>query len=114
MTPVDFRPATDRLAGLVAAVRDDQLDGPPPCPAYTLGDLLEHVGGLAVGLQATARKDTGETVAPPGDASRLPDGWRPRIAQDLDGLAAAWRDPSAWTGMTKAGGVELPGEVAGL
>jgi uncharacterized protein (TIGR03086 family) len=29
-------------------------------------------------------------------------------------LADAWRDPEAWTGMTKAGGVELPGEVAGL
>jgi uncharacterized protein (TIGR03086 family) len=29
-------------------------------------------------------------------------------------LADAWRDPDAWTGMTKAGGVELPGEVAGL
>jgi uncharacterized protein (TIGR03086 family) len=31
----------------------------------------------------------------------------------LTQLAAAWRDDSAWTGMTRAGGLDLPGEVAG-
>lgn len=29
-------------------------------------------------------------------------------------MAEAWRDPSAWRGTTEAGGVQLPGEVAGL
>jgi uncharacterized protein (TIGR03086 family) len=29
-------------------------------------------------------------------------------------MAEAWKDPEAWTGMTQAGGVDLPGEVAGL
>ncbi len=29
-------------------------------------------------------------------------------------LAEAWDDPAAWTGMTAAGGVELPGDVAGI
>ena len=28
-------------------------------------------------------------------------------------LADAWRDPAAWTGMTRAGGIDLPGAVAG-
>jgi uncharacterized protein (TIGR03086 family) len=27
-------------------------------------------------------------------------------------MAEAWQDPAAWTGMTSAGGIELPGEVA--
>ena len=49
-----------------------------------------------------------------GDASRLGDDWRTRIPRDLDALADAWRDPSAWTGMTKVGGIELPGEQAGV
>jgi uncharacterized protein (TIGR03086 family) len=31
----------------------------------------------------------------------------------LDELAEAWRDPAAWTGETRAGGVTLPGAVAG-
>jgi uncharacterized protein (TIGR03086 family) len=32
----------------------------------------------------------------------------------LGSLAQAWRDPAAWSGTTEAGGLELPGEVAGL
>ena len=27
-------------------------------------------------------------------------------------LAAAWQEPGAWEGMTRVGGVDLPGEVA--
>ncbi len=92
------------------------LDRPTPCPDYRLGDLIEHVGGLTLAFTAAATKAGGEAVsqAPAGDAARLPDDWRTRIPRDMDALVAAWRDPAAWTGMTQAGGVDLPGEVAGL
>ena len=113
---VALEPAARRLADLVGGVPDGLLDAPTPCPAYTLGDLLDHVGGAALAFTGAAVKDTGDVTshAPSGDASRLGDDWRSRIPRDLLALAAAWRDPDAWTGMTKAGGVELPGEVAGL
>jgi uncharacterized protein (TIGR03086 family) len=116
MSPVDLEPAARRLADLVSSVPDDMLDAPTPCPAYTLGDLVEHVGGAASAFTGAAAKDFGDATSqgPSGDASRLSDDWRSRIPRDLAGLAEAWRDPAAWTGMTKAGGVELPGEVAGL
>ena len=116
MTPVDLSPAARRLADLVGGVPDELLDAPTPCPAYTLGDLLDHVGGASLAFTGAAVKDTGDVTshAPSGDASRLSDDWRARFPRDLLALAAAWRDPDAWTGMTKAGGVELPGEVAGL
>jgi uncharacterized protein (TIGR03086 family) len=116
MTHIDLEPAARRLGALVRAVPDDALDGPTPCPDYRLGDLLEHVGGLAFAFRAAATKDfTGVTGAgPAGDASRLPSDWRERIPEDLVALAEAWRDPEAWTGMTQAGGIDLPGEVAGL
>lgn len=42
------------------------------------------------------------------------DDWRVSIPLALADLAEAWHDPAAWTGMTRAGGVDLPGEVAGL
>ena len=45
---VDLTPAAQRLADLVARVSDDELSGPTPCPAYALGDLIDHIGGLAV------------------------------------------------------------------
>ena len=116
MTPVDLEPAARRLADLVAGVPDELLDAPTPCPAYTLGDLVDHVGGAASAFTGAAVKDLGDATSqgPSGDASRLGDDWRTRIPRDLAALADAWRDPDAWTGMTKAGGVDLPGEVAGL
>ena len=116
MTLLDLEPATRRMAEVVEAIPDDLLDGPTPCPAYTVGDLLEHVAGLTLAFTTAATKSTGgaTTQAPSGDASRLADDWRTRIPRDLSTLAEAWRDPEAWTGMTQAGGVDLPGDVAGL
>jgi len=116
MTPVDLEPAARRLADLVSGVPDGSLDGPTPCPDYSVGDLVDHVGGLALAFTGAATKTAAGTgaQAPSGDRSRLGDDWRTRIPQDLAAMAAAWRDPAAWTGMTQAGGVDLPGEEAGL
>ena len=117
MTPVDLEPATRRMAALVRGVPEELLDGPTPCPEYTLGDLLDHVGGLSLAFTAAATKTAGDAASsqgPSGDASRLGDDWRTRIPRDLAALAEAWREPVAWSGMTQAGGVELPGEVAGV
>jgi uncharacterized protein (TIGR03086 family) len=116
-TAADLEPATQQLAALVQNVPDDLLVAPTPCPRYRVGDLVEHIGGLALAFAAGARKDTsGDAVnqGPSGDAARLTAGWRTRIPQDLASLADAWRDPDAWTGMTRVGGVDLPGEMAGL
>lgn len=116
MTPVDLEPATRRMAELVVGVPDDLLDHPTPCPAYRLGDLVDHVGGLVLAFTWAARKESPPAglQGPSGDATRLGDDWRSRIPGDLATLASAWRDPEAWTGMTQAGGVEMPGEVAAL
>jgi uncharacterized protein (TIGR03086 family) len=116
MTMLDLEPAARRMADLVRGIPDDQLQRPTPCPAYTVGDLLDHIAGLTLAFTAAASKATDElgSQGPSGDASRLSDDWRTRIPQDLATLAEAWRDPAAWTGMTRAGGLDLPGEVAGL
>ena len=113
---IDLRPAARHLADLVTALPDEVLPAPTPCPAYSVGDLVEHIGGLAIAFTGAATKADGPTVssAPVGDASRLGADWRSRIPDDLLAMAAAWRDPAAWTGMTMAGGIDLPGEVAGL
>jgi len=116
MTLIDLEPAARRLGDLIGGVPEELLDAATPCPAYTVGDLVDHVGGAALAFSGAAVKDTGDATSqgPSGDASRLSDDWRTRIPRDLAALADAWRDPEAWTGMTKAGGVDLPGEVAGL
>lgn len=117
MPTTDLRSATARTAALVAAVRDEQLADPTPCPRYTVGDLVEHIGGLAQAFTAAATKTPLAAAgpdAPVGDASRLPADWRVSIPAALAELAEAWEDPAAWEGTTQAGPIEMPGSVAGL
>ncbi|MER7476702.1 TIGR03086 family metal-binding protein [Streptomyces sp. NPDC126510] len=115
-TTLDLGAQTKALAQLVAGVGDDQLADPTPCPEYAVRHLLGHLAGLSAAFRDAARKDLGTTTdTSPGSA--LPDlapGWRGELPEVLDELAGAWRDPAAWTGMTRAGGVDLPGEIAGL
>jgi uncharacterized protein (TIGR03086 family) len=114
MGHVDLRPTTTTLAALVRGVRDDQLTGPTPCPDYTVADLLDHIGGLAVAFRYAATKDDRGGQAPDVDGSRLEEGWRDRIAGALGELGDAWQDPSAYDGVTMAGPVELPADQAFL
>ena len=103
------------MADLVRNVPEDKLGGPTSCPDYTLGDLVEHVGGFSLAFTAAATKTPLEgEQGPGGDASRLEPDWRTSIPQRLEAMAEAWKDPEAWTGMTSAGGVDLPGEIGGL
>jgi len=112
-THPDLTVAARRIAGLVDAVGDDALGRPTPCEGYAVGDLLDHIAGAAVAFTAAAVKQPLDG-GPRGDAANLGDDWRTRIPQEVLGLAEAWRSPHAWTGMTAAGGVDLPGDLAGV
>ncbi|WP_432053935.1 TIGR03086 family metal-binding protein [Streptomyces sp. bgisy022] len=114
-TPLDLGPQARIVACLAEAVTEDQLTDRTPCPDYRVSHLLGHLTGLAVAFRDAARKDLGGTTdTDPG--STLPGigpDWRRDLTEALHDLAEAWRDPGAWTGTTRAGGVDLPGEVAG-
>ncbi|MFF0567224.1 TIGR03086 family metal-binding protein [Streptomyces sp. NPDC004041] len=112
----DLGPAARRITALLGPVDDGSLDGPTPCPAYAVRELLGHLTGLATAFRDAARKDIGPSTATPPDAALpvLEDDWREALPRRLEEVAAAWRAPDAWTGMTRAGGIDLPGEVAGV
>ena len=112
----DLAPAATHVAGIVRAVQDDDLGRPTPCPGTTVAAMLDHLAGLTLAFTAAARHEpvpNGDQPPTP-DAARLDPGFRESLPHQLEGLGAAWRDPSAWTGTTTVGGVELPREVAGL
>ncbi|MER6462788.1 TIGR03086 family metal-binding protein [Streptomyces sp. NPDC001228] len=113
-TMIDLGPQARIVAALAQRVTDEQLTAATPCPDYAVRQLLGHVVGLSVAFRDAARKDLGTTTdGSPGAA--LPDldpAWRRELPAVLDALAEAWRDPSAWGGSTRAGGIDLPGEVA--
>ena len=114
---VDLGPAGERLLAVAATVRDDQLDAPTPCEGRTVGQLVQHLVGLTQAFRAAADKDFGPLTDTSPDDGGWPDlepGWREALGTHGPALVAAWRDPGAWEGMTRAGGVDLPGEVGGL
>lgn len=115
--PIDLAPAAARLAAVADRVTDSQLDLPTPNRGRRVRDLLAHVVGLAEAFRACADKDFGPwTDTDPsaaGDPELEPD-WRDRLAARLPALVTAWQARAAWQGLTRAGGIELAGEVAGV
>ncbi|MBO0822914.1 MAG: TIGR03086 family protein [Actinobacteria bacterium] len=109
----DLTPATAMVSRVVMDTRDDQLGAPTPCGKATVADLLDHIDGLCQAFSAAAAKETAiADQGPVADGSRLGPDWRSRIPDRLARLAAAWQAESAWIGMTRAGGVDMPAEVA--
>jgi uncharacterized protein (TIGR03086 family) len=113
---VDLVPAAEVVAAVVRAVREEDLDRPTPCPGTSVAAMLVHLAGLAAAFTAAARHERGRG----GDQPRAPHAadldpdFRDTVPTALVELANAWREPDAWTGMTRVGGVDLPREVAGL
>ena len=89
-------------------VTDEQLNGRTPCEKLRLRDLVAHVGGLAPAFTAAARKEFGElTDTPPVEGVPLDENWRTAYPARLADLAAAWREPAAWEGMSCASWASL-------
>jgi len=111
----DLQPSTRVLATIVEHVDDAQLDAPTPCPDYAVGDLLDHIGGLAVAFAEAGRKEQGtNTTQPPmGSRDHLTPDWRTRIAADLLALGDAWSAADAWEGDTTIAGMTMPAGVVG-
>ncbi|MFD3658323.1 TIGR03086 family metal-binding protein [Streptomyces sp. NPDC058620] len=113
---LDLKPAAEQIRALLGPIEDRQLSGPTPCPDYAVRELLAHLVGLATAFRDAGRKDLGPTTDTAPDAALpvLGEDWREALPRLLDELVAAWHSPAAMEGMTRAGGVDLPGEVAGL
>ena len=116
MELLDLKPAAVRMTALVAGTPDDALGAPTPCSAYRVGDLLDHISGLTIAFTEAAAKATPAGAGPPpeGDRANLDAEWRRTVPPALAELAEAWRDPAAYEGMTSAGGIEMPGEIAAM
>jgi hypothetical protein len=71
----DLVPAVREMTRLVESVRDEQLGPSTPCSEYTLGDLMQHVRGLAEAFTLAARKEQpagGSRPPSQGDAGAGP------------------------------------------
>ncbi len=116
MSTLDLRAAVRATAAVVAAVPDDALDRKTACPAWSVADLLDHLGGLAVAFTMSARKQPLDMPGGPVvDGSRLEPAWRDRIVTSLHELGEAWATtPGAFEGRTQAGPIEMAASEAAL
>lgn len=113
----DLEPMARRVAVVADGVTDDQLGAPTPCEGTAVRNMLGHLVGLSAAFRDAGRKDLGPATATAPTAA-VPDvgddgAWRAELPKLLDELAAAWREPEAWEGMTQAGGVTFPAAQAG-
>lgn len=115
---IDLTPATREVSRVVAAVRDEDLDRPTPCPDYSVGALLDHLMALTRAFAIGAHKGDpaalqGESAPGRANGDHLDEVWPEELPHRLGALAAAWADPSAWQGETFVG-IPLPAPEAGV
>jgi uncharacterized protein (TIGR03086 family) len=114
MTPtLDMTPQTTEVARVVAGVRDDQLTDPTPCEDMPVAALLYHLHTLSVAFARAAGKED-QPPGPQPDAAQLVADWRTTVPAQLDALAAAWREPSAWEGSVEIAGMRMSGGEVGV
>lgn len=115
--PLDFDPPVRQLRALLLGVDDDELTGATPCPGWTVAALLDHLMSQSYAFIQAAHKrtDAPGTDGPPPQpsAEHLSRHWRFRLPVLLEDLATAWKDPAAWTGTARSGGVTMPATVLG-
>jgi uncharacterized protein (TIGR03086 family) len=102
--------AADPLTAVVGAIHDDQLTEPTPCDDYDVGALIGHLLHWAPTLAGAAHK---REVAPPDVPLALPLAWQGDLFGHVDRVVTAWREPHAWEGTTRLGGIELPAATVG-
>jgi uncharacterized protein (TIGR03086 family) len=90
--------ATERTAGLVRAIRQEQLGLPTPCAKFDVKDLINHLEWLAEMFESLARKGPRtEQGAYAGD-----------FPERAERMLAAWSRPEAWEGISPAMGLPMP------
>jgi uncharacterized protein (TIGR03086 family) len=114
--PLDFEPPVREIRDLLLGITDEHLRAPTPCPGWSVGALLHHLTGLswAFTQAATTTDYPGADESPQSPAAEdLTPHWRSRLPGLLEDLALAWKDPNAWQGTARAGGVTMPATAMG-
>ncbi len=89
--------ATERTAGLVRAVRQEQLGSPTPCAKFDVKDLINHLEWVAEMFESLGRR--GPNVEQGPYAGDFP--------ERAERMLAAWSRPEAWEGTSPGMGLPM-------
>jgi uncharacterized protein (TIGR03086 family) len=101
--------AQEWVAGLVAAVRPDQLGAPTPCTDFEVEALLRHLFGVADRLSAMGAGHPADSVPP--SVSVLPDDVVGAYLARVEAGRRAWSDPASLGRLVEAPFGRVPGAV---
>ncbi len=101
--------AQEWVAGLVAAVRPDQLGDPTPCADFDVAALLRHLLGVAERLVAMGHGRPAASV--PDSVAALPTDVLATYRDRMEQGRLAWADPAAPGRLVEAPFGRVPGAV---
>jgi len=107
-----YRRAVAQTETTVAAVTQDQLALPTPCPEYDVRTLIAHITG---GLTRTALVGEGdpEALTRPSMAEGVPDdGWPAAYRTAAARATAAWADDAKLDALVEVPWGKVPGRIA--
>jgi uncharacterized protein (TIGR03086 family) len=96
-----------KTGGIIASVRTDQLQGPTPCPDYSVGQLVDHIVGWVQVFAGAACEEPFD-----GDPSAYRAGDEPgsEFLEAARDLSAGWRELGLDRSVHLVSG-ELPGQM---
>ncbi len=109
-----FPTAASDVAAIAHGAVGTPMTAPTPCSEFDLRQLINHFIGTTGGLTRVGLRTPLDPDDPYGSGTDAADGqWAPRLATNLDALAAAWSPERAWDGTVDMGGTELPAVLIG-
>jgi uncharacterized protein (TIGR03086 family) len=96
-----------KTGGIIANVRPDQLEGPTPCPDYSVGQLVDHIVGW---VQVFAGAASGEPFDGDPSAYRAGDDPSREFVEAARNLSTGWRELGLDRSVRLVSG-ELPGQM---
>ena len=108
---VRYAQALAQTAGVIAAIRPDQLTAPTPCAEYDVRALLGHlVGGLH---RVAITGEGGDGLAHAARMDGVPDdGWSAAFEEARTRVTAAWADDATLDAMLNVPWGTVPGRGA--
>jgi uncharacterized protein (TIGR03086 family) len=96
-----------KTGGIIASVRPDQLEGPTPCPDYSVGQLVDHIVGW---VHVFAGAACGEPFDGDPSAYRANEGSGREFVEAARNLSTGWRENGLDRSVRLVTG-ELPGQM---
>ncbi|QMU71588.1 TIGR03086 family metal-binding protein [Streptacidiphilus sp. P02-A3a] len=105
--------ASATMAGLVGAVKPDQLTVTTPCAGFDVRGLVNHLINWAPTIEAVGLRKSAVVDREAARRDHTGGDWQADYLAWLDRIERAWSADAAWEGSADVNGVVVPARVIG-